>query len=341
LIRAEQIVELSSRNSEYKLSVVEQDWIANTKIIPFAGDPNWLPYEAFDSNGSYIGMVADYLSVIERETGLKFQPVHVSNWSESLELAVKNKVMVISGDAADVVLNQHFRPIEAYIRNPVVIIMGYQQHYVESLDEIADRKIAAIKNHGYTADIFKRYPAIDFVEVEDIQEGLEGVSQGRFGALLAPMALAGYHIAEMGMHNIKVVGKTPIIMDLTLFIDKDKPLLFSVINKSLKAMSQAEKHGILQAWVQTKYVEKTNYRLAIEVALGLFIILVFALVWNRRLQQEIAKRHETEVSLRRSESLIMNVINQLPDPFILKDGNGNIFCAIKLWPIYTIQSLKP
>ena len=32
------------------------------------------------------------------------------------------------------------------------------------------------------------------------------------------MALASYHIAEMGVYNVKIVGRTPIIMDLTLFV---------------------------------------------------------------------------------------------------------------------------
>jgi len=39
--------------------------------------------------------------------------------------------------------------------------------------------------------------------VENIQEGLEGVSQERFDAMLATMALASYHIAKMGLHNVK------------------------------------------------------------------------------------------------------------------------------------------
>ncbi|MES9860189.1 MAG: EAL domain-containing protein [Candidatus Thiodiazotropha sp. 4PDIV1] len=214
-------------------------------------------------------------------------------------------------------------PVDTYSRNPIVIIMDYRQNYVERLEEIADRRIAIIKNYGYTADIFKHYPLIDFIEVENIQEGLEGVSQGRFDAMLATMALASYHIAEMGIYNVKVVGKTSIIMDLTLFVEERQPLLYSIINKTLKSMSQAEKQEIRQRWVRTKYVEKTDYSLVLVVALGLITIVAIILIWNRRLQHEIRKRHLIELSLRRSESLIMNVIDQLPDVFVLKDERGN------------------
>ena len=66
-----------------------------------------------------------------------------------------------------------------------------------------------MKDCGCTAGIFRHYPDFEFIKVGNIQEGLEGVSQGRFDALLATMALATYHIAEMGLHNVKVVGKRP------------------------------------------------------------------------------------------------------------------------------------
>ena len=102
--------------------------------------------------------------------------------------------------------------------------MDSQQNYVDSLSEIKDKRIAIIRDYGYTADVFMYYPDISFIEVDDIQMGLEGVSLGRFDALLATMALSSYTIAEMGIHNVKVVGKTPIIMDLTLFVAKDKKI---------------------------------------------------------------------------------------------------------------------
>ncbi|MCG7983879.1 MAG: transporter substrate-binding domain-containing protein [Candidatus Thiodiazotropha lotti] len=255
--------EMASSATDLQLTSAERKWIDQNQTVRFTGDPNWLPYEAFDEEGNYIGMVADYLRVIERETGLKFVSIPVSSWTESLDSAVQGKVSVISGDAADAILNEHFNPVETYSRNPIVIIMDYRQNFVERLEEIDERNIAIIKDYGYTADLFERYPDIGFIEVENIQEGLEGVSQGRFDALLATMALAGYHIAEMGMHNVKVVGKTSVIMDLTLFVDKDNPLLYSIINKTLKSISQTERQEIQQAWVRTKYVEKTDYGLVI------------------------------------------------------------------------------
>ncbi len=279
------------------LTTREIDWIKRNQQVLFTGDPNWLPYEAFTDDGNYIGIVADHLKLVEKKTGLKFKPVPVKKWTEALHLASQREVPVISGDAADTILNGLFKPIDTYSQNPIVIIMDYRSNYVDSLDEIKDKKIAIIKDYGYTSDIFKHFPEHRFIEVENIQQGLEGVANGKFDAMLATMALASYHIAEMGLHNIRVVGKTPIIMDLTLFIVKTEPILHSIINKAFKDISSAQSHQILQRWIKREYVETTDYRLMIEVITGMLFIMIWIFIWNRRLKREINLRKTSEKEL--------------------------------------------
>jgi len=297
---------ISNSQTKIKLTEAEESWIKNNPVISFTGDPNWLPYEAFNKDGRYIGIVSDYLKLIEQKSGLTFKPLPVSSWTESLQVATEGKVSVISGDSADDILNQTFNPVDAYSHNPIVIIMHSEQNYVEKLQELKGKKIAIIKDYGYTADIYKQYPDFKFIEVENIQEGLEGVSQGRFDTMLATMALASYHITDMGIHNIKVVGKTPIIMDLTLFVDKAQPLLHSIINKSLNSIENIESQTILQKWGKSQYVEKINYQLILQVTTLLLIILALSIFWNRKLQNEIKSRLQIEADLRKSDERYKN-----------------------------------
>lgn len=229
---------------ETHLTKEEIKWVEENPNITFTGDPNWLPYEAFQEDGRYVGIVSEHLKLIEKLTGLKFNPIPVSSWTESLDIASSGQVSVISGDAADVVLNKRFRPIDTYNKNKIVIVMGIHQNHIEDLNEIKNKKIVIIKGYGYTSDILTNYPDINFIEVENIQDGLEGVASGHFDAMLATFALATYTISEIGLNNIKVVGKTNVVMDLTLFVDKEKPLLHSVINKALKSISLSESNNI-------------------------------------------------------------------------------------------------
>jgi len=294
----------SPNNPSIILTATEKEWLAENPEIPYTGAPNWLPYEAFKPDGTNIGIVADHLKLMEERTGIRFKPISPSSWTESLRMATEGKVSAISGDAADQILNQHFKSTDTYSRSPVVVVMNSREDYVEELEEIKGSKIVIIKDYGYTSEILKTYPDINFIEVNNIQEGLEGVSQGRYDAMLATMALASYTMAEMGIHNVKIVGKTPITMELTLFVSKEQPYLHAILNKALKSISIAESQHILQRWNRNKYVENTDYNAVWRVGFILLLILLVTLTWNRWLQREIIRRKAAEEALKESQALL-------------------------------------
>lgn len=320
----EDLKSLLQKTRDLNLNIKERRWINDHPVITFTGDPNWLPYEAFDKDGNYIGIVADHLKMIEELTGLEFEPVRTGSWTESLKVATDGKVSIISGDAADVILNQHFIPVNAYNQNPIVIIMNANNNYIEDLMDLKGKSIAIIKDYGYTADIFKTYPDIEFIEVENIQEGLQGVSDKHFDAMLATYALASYTMAEMGMHNIKVVGKTPIIMDLTLFIDNKQPVLHSIINKALGSISKASSHEIIKKWTKSEYVEKTDYILVYQIIISAIILITIFALWNRRLSQEISLRIATEKEIEKSQARFKAMFESIPDAIIYADPDRRI-----------------
>lgn len=294
--------------STHLLTPEEKQWIDKHQDISFTGAPNWLPYESFDKEGGHIGIVAEHLKLIEQKSGLRFKAAPVSDWNDSLGIATKGQVSVISGDKADPILNQHFNPVKAYSQNPVVIVMDARQNYVENLAQLKGRRIAIIKDYGYAAEIYRTNPGFEFIEVASIQQGLTGVAEGRLDAMLAPMALASYHMAEMGLHNIRVVGKTPVVMGLTLFVDKKQPLLHSIIEKSLNAISSQESQGIMQNWVRQEYVERPDYRLVLEVGLFLLLTVAAAVAWNIFLHREIRSRLSIESELRKSVARYENIM---------------------------------
>jgi two-component system sensor histidine kinase EvgS len=83
----------------------------------------------------------------------------------------------------------------------------------------------------------------------------------------------------------------------TLFVAKDKKILHSIINKTLKSLTTVESQGIYQGWVRNNYVEKVDYRMAFTVSAVLLLLLSVIIFWNRRLQREITTRQRAEKEL--------------------------------------------
>ena len=121
------ILNLSSLEASSKKQALSTDeiiYLKEHKLITFTGDPNWLPFESFDENGNYIGIVSDHLTLIEDSFDIKFNKIVSKTWNDALKIAMDGRADIISGDAADKILNQKFNPIDAYIKNPIVIVMG-------------------------------------------------------------------------------------------------------------------------------------------------------------------------------------------------------------------------
>lgn len=288
---------------DLQLTDKERQWLETHPKVSFTGDPNWLPYEAFNSKGEYIGIVSEHLALIAQITGIEFRISPSETWTESTEKA-KNGLVDILSETDDSDLASHLNFTNSYLSNPIVIAMQDKENYVESINSIKDRRIGVIKDYGYVSKILRTYPDHNFVIVDDIQDGLVSVSTGEVDALLCTLALCSYTIAELGLNNVKITGKTEFDTKLALGVQKHFPELLSILNKAIEKISPEQKQEILDGWIKQKFVEKTDYSLVYQVILIAFILLGIFIFWNRRLSQEINLRKSIEKELKSAEEVL-------------------------------------
>ena len=70
LLLSQASVGLSATLPDIGLSEQEQQWLRNNPGVTFTGDPNWLPFEAFNKKQVYIGIVSEHLHIIEQRLGM-------------------------------------------------------------------------------------------------------------------------------------------------------------------------------------------------------------------------------------------------------------------------------
>ena len=76
-----------------KLSPEEQAWIRSHPVIKFSIDERFSPFEFLSQQGKFVGMAADYLSLISYKTGIAFQRVETGSWSQTLRRQSKNRLI--------------------------------------------------------------------------------------------------------------------------------------------------------------------------------------------------------------------------------------------------------
>ena len=302
-----------------KLSQEEKKWLSDHPQIRFTGDPNWLPYEAFNKQGQYQGIVAEYLKLIEQKLAIKVDIIPAHSWSEAVSKVKQGQIDILS-ETNDSDLKSHLHFTQPYLSSPVVIIMKDEEQYVDNIDQIKLRKIAVIKEYGYVPKIIKRYPDIKFHSVDTIQQGLTEVSTGKIDALIATLAQASYHIPMLGINNIRIVGKTEFTTQLAFGMRTEFKPLVGLFNRALNTISPNEKKRIHNIWGKPRYAAKIDYLLISKIAaLFIFTLLIF-IYWNRRLAKEIALRKDIEAQ---TQTLIDNI----PLQIIVTTFEGHILTA--------------
>ena len=296
LLSAQVSVGIAAPAPEIELTESERLWLNQHPTVSFTGDPNWLPYEAFDAKGEYIGIVAEHLKLISKISGITFDMSPSATWTESTAKAKSGMVDILS-ETDDSDLKSHLVFTNSYLSNPIVIAMHNRENYVESISAVRDRKLALIRDYGYASKIRRQYPSIDFATVDDIQDGLVAVSTGEIDALLCTLALCSYTIAELGLNNVRIVGKTEFDTKLALGVQKQFPELVSILNKAIDRISPGAQQVILDAWIKQKFAARTDYTLVFQVTAIAIILLAIFIFWNRRLSHEVALRMATEREL--------------------------------------------
>ncbi len=236
-----------------KLTAEEQHWLNEHKVIRFTGNPNWLPYEAFNKEGEYIGIVAEHLKLIEQKLGIKIEIIPTQSWSDSIEKVKRGEIDVLS-ETSDSNLNSHLTFTQDYISSPVVIVMRNNADYIDGINQIKQKKIAVIKDHGNVSKIIKKHPDLVFHHINSIQEGLTDVSTGKVDVLLATLAQASYHISELGINNIRIVGKTEFSTRLAFGMQQEFAPLVPLFNRAVNSISQIKKQRIFRAWGKHKWL---------------------------------------------------------------------------------------
>ncbi|MBT3344181.1 MAG: PAS domain S-box protein [Gemmatimonadetes bacterium] len=281
-----------------ELTAEERTWLADHPTVRFTGDPSWLPIEAFNDQGEYIGIVAEYLRLIESRTGLVFDIVPTKTWSESLQLAKDRQVDVLSAMS-----NEARRKFLTFTRShmsiPVVITVRGDAPDVTP-EQLSGLRVVTPEGYGYVALLEQKYPDVNFTFVSTVEEGVMKVSTGEADALMASLAITSYVISELNLGNLKIAGSTGISLNLGLGIRDDWPELFSIIDKALGSIPQQEKLAIRSKWVPSltgtlaagdESDQQSTWWLLIGAAMVFLAMLVGALILPRLFSDEVLTRH--------------------------------------------------
>ena len=298
------------------LTAHEKKWIANHPVIRIAPDPHFPPIESIDNNGKYTGISADFMQLVQKETGINFQVVRCNNWDEVLKKARSKKIDALPAAAQTPARSRYLLYADPHIVLPGVIITRAKVKGTITLKDLSAMRISVVKSYVWQEFLETDFPGIQLDLAPDLQTGLKKVALGISDAMVATLPVALYYIEEQGITNLRVAGETGYYTRLSFASRNDWPELNTIVGKALARIPQSKKEEILGKWIPLKgssIFKSTVFWIILIGIAGVFslIILVIA-VWNsflkkavnqkiEKIKTELAKRKQIEEALRQSE----------------------------------------
>jgi len=161
-----------------ELTSEEKQWLSEHKIIKIAPDPYFPPIEQIDKDGNYVGISAEFMKIIEKELGIKFQVVPCKDWEEVLQKAKNREVDMLPAAAQTPQRAKYMLFSSPYLEFPGVIINRKDSGDIRSIEQLYDQSVAIVS--GYVWEDFFRlhHPEINIIPVNTLTEGLRKVSTG-------------------------------------------------------------------------------------------------------------------------------------------------------------------
>lgn len=334
-------VERLIENKEFvwaNFSPEERDWLSKHGTVRVGIDNNFFPIEAKTDEGQHVGMTSDYLRILEKLTGLKFEISAVGEWTQVMQNMRDGKLDMIAALMRTPSRDNFLNFSAPFIKMPGIIVVRKGDWKDLTLDDLSGKRVAVVRRYAWHDYLEDYYKDIIIDVVDNSEEGLQRVAFGQSDALVDYQFSITHQIKKSGVLDLQVGGVVGLTASLSIGINKDLPILQSILNKALHNITSEEHSAIVGKWVRMEEVDPVSTR-AIVLILMCFTFLIGAtciiVLWNLSLKKlvdkktselnaELIKRDSVEAALRNSEVRYRRIFENIQDVYFQALPDGRI-----------------
>ena len=294
-----------SNDKKTKLTQNELNFLHNKKVINMCVDPNWMPLEMI-KNGKHIGISADYFKLFAQTIDIPIKLIITKSWPESLEYAKSRKCDIFSLAMSTSDRKKYMNFTKPYISTPLVIATKMDKLFISNVESIKTQKLGITKGYAFIDILKKKYPDINLIEVNSIQEGLQKVYEGKLYGFIDTLLSVSYELQKSYFGELKIAGKFDDKWQLGIGVRNDEPFLLSVFNKAITKINEKQRQRILNYWISIKYDRGFDHGILKYIG-GFFLIGIIFFIYR----EITLRKHNTILEAKNRELKILATTDAL------------------------------
>ncbi len=305
--------------------------------LVIAGDLNYPPFEFVSKENplNYRGLNVDVMRAISIETGVEIELLPMT-WADAKKALNKGEIDAIQG-----MIKTNSREViydfsEPYYISEQMIFVRTENKDIASLEDLKGSRVALQKG-DINEEVINQFSEIELLYYPDQESALQALISGEVVATLGNRATGVYHLQRLNLVNrVKIVGETLSVNEYCVAVKKGNMHTLEIINAGLRLVK--EKGTLVKInhkWFGESIPDSTQWKTLLILvgilATGLFTILLFIFLVNKRLHEQIQSRtkelQEFSYMLEKKDAQKWHILNSISNGIVVftKDGEVSMF----------------
>ncbi|EFI63182.1 transporter substrate-binding domain-containing protein [Comamonas sp. A23] len=290
------------------LTASENRWLAAHPSIPVVLNGSLGALGQFSSDGQAQGIGPDYLELISRRTGLKFDYMRARNYSQLNAILGQRQALLTPVFAPSDEAPQGLEILTPYLRTSVIVMAsaGAAQgitddrqsiHHLAALD---GKRVAVVEGYFLESVIRREHPGVKIRAFPDMTQAMQSVVEGRSDVV------AGSDYA-MRFINARYLGNrlAPIgILDdytrrVSMAVQAQEPELVAILEKARLSTTPEDVAELVRNWEPRHPADGWGFwnehrQALLRVAAALGLAAAISLIWGIYLTRQIRRTRRAE-----------------------------------------------
>ena len=269
------VINLFSQDIDTNLQLTQQEkeFIEKTHFN-VAITKNWYPISFEEDKDKALGISSEFWEIIVNKLNLKTSNTFFNSFDEQIKSfqSGKSDIIFSAGESESRKKFAYFS--NEYLKFPISIVTKKDEHFIENIDDIINKKIAVGNNFTAHNLLKEKYPNLDLVLVNNVEEGLNLVSKNQVFAFVDIKPILTYNIAKFEFKDLKVSGNSGIDFPLKIMVRKEFKDLIPILNKTIATIPASEVITIVNSWNNVKFQTSIDYTIVWILTFVVFFSII-------------------------------------------------------------------
>jgi len=215
---------------------------------------------SFTQEGQPRGYLNELLSVVANRIGIQVDNIYGLNYKETLDALSQKKVDLLNDYSSFDKQPDYLLQTAPVLTTPFVAVGRAQSESIDSMEDLKNKQLILVRGFQQTKTIQKHFPNYDIQLVDSIDQAYQQLRSIKADYYIDNATHAGYYLTNSMISDLKIAGELPKSsmgeLVLRFAVDRNMPLLHSVLDKALSSFSPAKLDSLRRKWlINSKHKE--------------------------------------------------------------------------------------